>query len=57
VLDVSAQLDALHFERPEVNANPHAMAFDVHMGFVGNRIVATPGYPALRLSRPTRSPG
>jgi GNAT superfamily N-acetyltransferase len=53
VLDISARLHVLHFERLEVTANPHAMAFYRRMGFVEEGIVATPGYPALRMSRPT----
>lgn len=56
VQDISARLDELHFERLEVTANPGALAFYEHLGFVGDRIVDTPGNPARRMSRPTRSP-
>ena len=57
VLDVSARLSDLHFERLEVTANPHAMAFYKHLGFVADRIVETSGYPAPRMSRPTSALG
>jgi GNAT superfamily N-acetyltransferase len=57
VLDISARLDNLHFERLEVTANPHAMAFYEHLGFVEDRIVDTAGYPAPRMSRPTGALG
>ena len=53
VLDICARLSDLHFERLEVIANPHAMAFYEHVGFVADRIVDTSGYPAPRMSRPT----
>ncbi len=56
VLDVSARLNALHFKRLEVTANPHAMEFYKQLGFVEDRIVDTLGYPAQRMSRPTASP-
>jgi GNAT superfamily N-acetyltransferase len=55
VLDISARLSDLHFERLEVTVNPHAMAFYEHLGFVADRIVDTPGYPTPRMSRPTGS--
>lgn len=46
VLDISARLGDLHFERLEVTANPHAMAFCQHLGFAADRIVETSGYSA-----------
>jgi GNAT superfamily N-acetyltransferase len=57
VLDISARLYDLGFQRMEVTANPHAVAFYEHLGFVADQIVATPGYPAPRMSRPTSPPG
>ena len=56
VLDIWARLDEVRFERLEVTANPHAMAFYQRLGFAVDRVVDTPGYPAPRMSRPTRSP-
>lgn len=56
VLDIASQLHQLGFESLEVTANPHAMAFYEHLGFVASQIVDTPGYPAPRMSRRTRSP-
>jgi N-acetylglutamate synthase-like GNAT family acetyltransferase len=56
VLDISARLDELRFQRLEVTANPHAMAFYEHLGFAVDRFVDTSGLPAPRMSRPTRSP-
>jgi N-acetylglutamate synthase-like GNAT family acetyltransferase len=56
VIDMSARLVDLRFERLEVTANPHAMAFYERLGFVEVRMVDTPGYPAPRMSRPTSSP-
>ena len=55
VLDISSRLRRLGVARLEVTANPHAMAFYEHLGFVADRIVDTPGYPAPRMSRLTRS--
>jgi GNAT superfamily N-acetyltransferase len=55
VLDIAARVNDLGFERLEVTANPHAMAFYEHLGFVEDRIVDTQFYPAPRMSRPTRS--
>jgi GNAT superfamily N-acetyltransferase len=55
VLDISSRLCRLGFERLEVTANPHAMVFYERLGFVAERIVDTPGYPALRMSRPIGS--
>jgi hypothetical protein len=37
----------------EVTANPHAMAFYEHMGFVATHLVDTQFYPAPRMRRPT----
>ncbi len=34
VLDISRRVGALGFETLEVTANPHAMGFYEHMGFV-----------------------
>jgi len=56
VLDISARLHVLGFERLEVTANPHAMLFYERVGFVEVGTVDTSGYPASRMSRPTRSP-
>lgn len=53
VLDVSARLKELNFETLEVTANPHAMTFYDHLGFVKTRIVDTQFYPAPRMRRPT----
>jgi GNAT superfamily N-acetyltransferase len=53
VLDICARLHDLGFERLEVTANPHAMAFYERMEFVEVRTVDTSGYPASRISRPT----
>jgi ribosomal protein S18 acetylase RimI-like enzyme len=55
VRDIAARLNRLHFATLEVTANPHAMAFYEHLGFVETRVVDTAGYPASRMSRPTRS--
>ncbi len=56
VLDISSRLNRLGFESLEVTANPHAMPFYEHLGFVADRIVETEGYPAPRMSRPTSAP-
>jgi ribosomal protein S18 acetylase RimI-like enzyme len=55
--DILARLSDLNFGTVEVTANPHAMAFYSHLGFVEGRVVDTPGYPAPRMSRPTWPPG
>ena len=55
VVDISARLNDLNVEWLEVTANPHAMAFYEHLGFVQDRMVDTPGYPAPRMGRSTRS--
>lgn len=52
VIDISARLKTLHFEELEVTANPHAMAFYQHLGFVEAGMVATKFYPAPRMRRP-----
>lgn len=57
VRDISARLNDLHFATLEVTANPHAMAFYKHLGFVEDRVVDTAGYGASRMSRTTRVPG
>jgi ribosomal protein S18 acetylase RimI-like enzyme len=54
VVDISARLNELRFKTLEVTANPHAMAFYEHLGFVEVRIVDTQFYPAPRMIRPTR---
>jgi len=53
VLDLSAHLRELGFDTLEVTANPHAMAFYEHMGFVFDQIVDTQFYPAPRMRRST----
>ena len=52
VLDLSARLRELGFKTLEVTANPHAMAFYEHLGFVKFEIVATQFSPASRMRRP-----
>ena len=54
VEDAAARLCLHHYETLEVTANPHAMAFYERVGFVAQRVVETEGYPALRMTRPTR---
>jgi GNAT superfamily N-acetyltransferase len=49
VLDLSARLQAMGFDTLEVTANPHAMAFYEHMGFVQSGIVDTDLYAAPRM--------
>jgi len=51
VVDLSARLKELDFETLEVTANPHAMLFYEHLGFVEARIVGTQFYPAPRMRR------
>jgi GNAT superfamily N-acetyltransferase len=53
VRDISDRVRALGFETLEVTANPHAMAFYEHMGFMAGRLVDTEFYPAPRMRRPT----
>jgi hypothetical protein len=43
----------LGFETLEVTANPHAMAFYEHMGFIECGVVETEFYAALRMRRHT----
>lgn len=45
VLGISSR-NQFGFESLEVTANPHAMPFYEHSGFVANQIVDTEGYPA-----------
>ena len=52
VLDICSRLNQLGFDSMEVTANPHAMPFYEHFGFVAGQIVDTEGYPAPRMSRP-----
>ena len=54
VLDVSELVRALGFEVLEVTANPHAMSFYEHMGFVAQGVVDTEFSPAPRMRRPLR---
>ncbi len=54
VVDIAAQLHDLEIEWLEVTANPHALAFSEHLGFVEDRNVDTQGYPVPRMRRPTR---
>jgi N-acetylglutamate synthase-like GNAT family acetyltransferase len=51
VLDVSAPVRELSFSILEVTANPHAMAFYEHTGFVTIQMVDTEFFPAPRMSR------
>ena len=53
VLDISERVRALGFGRLEVTANPHALAFYEHMGFVAGSVVDTEFSPAPRMRRPT----
>jgi ribosomal protein S18 acetylase RimI-like enzyme len=53
VLDISKRVQELGFETLEVTANPHAMAFYEHMGFVAGRLVRTEFYAAPRMRRNT----
>jgi GNAT superfamily N-acetyltransferase len=52
VLDLSSRLKELGFEALAVTANPHAMAFYQHLGFVESETVDTQFYPAPRMWRP-----
>ena len=54
VVDTAARLSELYFDTLEVTANPHAMSFYEHLGFVGDRNVDTQFYPARRMRRSTR---
>jgi GNAT superfamily N-acetyltransferase len=53
VLDISGRVRELGFETLEVTANPHAMAFYEHMGFVDCGLVETEFYAAPRMRRNT----
>jgi GNAT superfamily N-acetyltransferase len=53
VLDILRRLRTLGFETLEVTANPHAMDFYEHMGFVADGVVDTEFYPAPRMQRLT----
>jgi GNAT superfamily N-acetyltransferase len=53
VLDISKRVRELGFETLEVTANPHAMAFYEHTGFVACRLVETEFYAAPRMRRKT----
>ncbi len=53
VVDIAHLVNELGYPRLEVTANPHAMAFYEHMGFVATHIVETEFYSAPRMSRPT----
>ena len=53
VLDISGRMRELGFETMEVTANPHAMAFYEHMGFVAYDLVETEFYAAPRMRRNT----
>ena len=53
VLDIVAIARAQGFERLEVTANPHAMAFYQSMGFGVDHMEKTEFYPAPRMSRST----
>jgi len=56
VLDISRRVRDLGFEILEVTANPHAMAFYEHMGFVAYGVVETEFYAAPRMRRRTATP-
>ena len=49
VVDISSLMGEQNVQWLEVTANPHAMAFDEHMGFVADRLVDTDFYPAPRM--------
>jgi len=53
VEDISSLMREQNFEWLEVTANPHAMAFYEHVGFVADRLVDTEFYPAPRMHRST----
>jgi ribosomal protein S18 acetylase RimI-like enzyme len=46
VRDISVKVHGLRFATLEVTANPHAMAFYEHLGFVATHMVATELHPA-----------
>ena len=49
VVDISSLVREQNVQWLEVTANPHAMAFYEHMGFVADRLVDTEFYPAPRM--------
>ena len=49
VEDILVLVREQNFESLEVTANPHAMAFYEHLGFVADRLVDTEFYPAPRM--------
>jgi GNAT superfamily N-acetyltransferase len=49
VVDISSLVREQRFESLAVTANPHALAFYEHMGFVVDRFVDTEFYPAPRM--------
>jgi N-acetylglutamate synthase-like GNAT family acetyltransferase len=49
VVDISSLVREQNVQWLEVTANPHAMAFYEHMGFVTDRLVDTEFYPAPRM--------
>ena len=51
VLDISERVRELGFESLEVTANPHAMAFYEHVGFIRCGLVDTAFYAAPRMRR------
>jgi GNAT superfamily N-acetyltransferase len=53
VVDIASLAREQSFETLEVTANPHAMAFYEHMGFVVDHVVDTEFYPAPRMHRRT----
>jgi ribosomal protein S18 acetylase RimI-like enzyme len=53
VLEISRRVRNLGFATLEVTANPHAMAFYEHMGFVAYGLVETEFYAAPRMRRRT----
>jgi ribosomal protein S18 acetylase RimI-like enzyme len=53
VLDISGRVREMGCESLEVTANPHAMAFYEHMGFIDCGIVETEFYAASRMRRST----
>jgi GNAT superfamily N-acetyltransferase len=53
VVDIAVRLQEVNVETLEVTANPHAMPFYEHLGFVEHRMVDTQFYPAPRMRRST----
>ena len=54
VLDLWARLKALDFETLDVTANPYALPFYEHLGFVPIGMVDTQFHPAPRMRRATK---